>query len=221
MTETEIPVLHVAVFGATGNIGAAIVAELVARGHRVTGVPRSGADTIGLPAGVALLAGDVTDPRRVAEVARGKDAVVSAIGPRFGSDEVPPFVAAAHGLIGGLRLVGVERLLVVGGAGSLEVAPEVQAVDSPDFPEAYKPNALAQREALEVYRTVDDLAWTYVSPAAEIGPGRHVGDYQVGHSQMLFDDNGASSISYGDYADGVVDCIEQDAHLRERITLAD
>jgi len=212
--------LDIALFGATGRIGSAIAEELVARGHRVTGITRTGTAGIEAPAGIELRAGDASDPHGVGELVRGMDAAVSAIGPRSGSDEIQPFVAAAHGLIEGLRLAGVRRLVVVGGAGSLEVAPGVEAVDSPGFPEAYRANALAQRQALEVYRTAEDLEWTYVSPAAEIGPGDHTRDYQLGHSQMLFDENGVSRISYADYADGVVDCIEQGIHLGERITLA-
>jgi putative NADH-flavin reductase len=221
MMEAEIPSLRVVVFGATGHIGAAIASELTARGHLVTGYSRSGSASPELPFGIELRTGDVTDPQVVADAVRGHDAVVSAIGPRTVSEGTQLFVAAAHGLVAGLRQAGVSRLLVVGGAGSLEVAPGVQAVDTPDFPEAYRPAALAQRDALEVYRHVDDLDWTYVSPAAEIGPGAHTRDYQLGHNQMLFDDDGVSRISYADYADGVVDCIEQGIHLRERITLAD
>lgn len=213
--------MHVALFGATGTIGSAIAEELVARGHRVTGITRSGAPRNGPQTGIDLRAGDVTEPATVAELVRGTDAVVSAIGPKRGSDEPQPFVAAAHGLIQGLRQARVRRLVVVGGAGSLEVAPGVEALDAPGFSEAAKPNARAQRQALEVYRTVEDLDWTYVSPAAEIGPGDHTRDYQLGHNQMLFDEHGLSRISYRDYADGVVDCIEQGIHLRERITLAD
>ena len=218
--------MDIALFGATGRIGSAIAEELVARGHRVTGITRTGTAGIEAPAGIELRAGDASDPHGVGELVRGMDAAVSAIGPRSGSDEIQPFVAAAHGLIEGLRLAGVRRLVVVGGAGSLEVEakPPVAAcvcpVDSPGFPEAYRANALAQRQALEVYRTAEDLEWTYVSPAAEIGPGDHTRDYQLGHSQMLFDENGVSRISYADYADGVVDCIEQGIHLGERITLA-
>jgi hypothetical protein len=157
----------------------------------------------------------------VAAAAHGRDAVISAIGPKVGAAEAQPFLAAARGLVGGVRLAGLSRLLVVGGAGSLEVAPGIQAVDTPDFPAAYKPNALAQREALEFYRTVDDLDWTYISPAAEIGPRPHVKDYQLGHHLMLFAEDGASHIGYADYADGVVDCLEQGTHRREQITLAD
>jgi len=213
--------MDVVVFGATGNIGRAIVAELVARDHQVTGISRSGVARADLPAGVDLRAGDVTDPTEVSEAVRGRDAVISAIGPASGSDETQPFVAAAHGLVEGVRRAGVSRLLVVGGAGSLEVAPGVQAVDAPDFPEAYRPNALAQREALQFYRTVDDLDWTYISPAAEIAPRPPTKDYQLGHHLMLFAEDGSSHIGYADYADGVVDCLEQRTHLREQITLAD
>jgi len=213
--------MDVVLFGATGNIGRAIAAELVARDHSVTGVTRSGGSGVAPWPGAVLRAGDVTDPASVTEVVAGSDAVISAIGPGSGSDRPQPFVAAAHALITGTRQAGVRRLLVVGGAGGLEVAPGRQAVDSPDFPEAYRANALAQREALEVYRTVDDLDWTYVSPAAEIGAGPHIGDYQIGHDRMLYAEDGKSHISYADYADGVVDCLEQGTHLRERITLAD
>jgi putative NADH-flavin reductase len=215
------PLLNVAVFGATGSIGRAISAELVARGHRVVGVTRTETGQDKLPYGVEVGIGDATDPRDVTRSVQGHDAVISAIGPTFGSGQPQPFVAAAHALVEGLRLAGLRRLLVVGGAGGLEVAPGIQAADTPEFPEAYKPNALAQREALEYYRTVDDLDWTYLSPASEIGPGDHVGDYQLGHNLMLYDDRGISRISYADFADGVVDCLEQGTHLRERITLAD
>jgi putative NADH-flavin reductase len=221
MAGLDPPTLDVVVFGATGNIGSAIASELVARGHRVTGVSRHGTDRGALPGAVQLRSGDATDPEAVAVLARGADAVVSAIGPGRGIDEAPPFTAAAEGLIGGLRRAGTRRLVVVGGAGSLEVAPGLQAVDAPDFPEASRPQALAQRDALEVYRTVEDLDWTYVSPAAAIGPGPHTRDYQIGHHQMLYDEHGVSRISYGDFADGVVDCVEQGTHRREQITLAD
>jgi putative NADH-flavin reductase len=212
--------MRVALFGATGSIGSAIARELVARGHQVTAITRSGATDPALPDGVVAEQGDATDPASVAGAVAGHDAVVSAIGPRFGSGDPQPFVAAARALVAGARSAGIRRLIVVGGAGSLEVAPGLQAVDSPGFPEAYRANALAQREALAVYRSVDDLDWTYVSPGAEIGPGDHIGDYQIGHDRMLFDEQGVSAIGYADYADGVVDCLEQGTHLRERITLA-
>jgi putative NADH-flavin reductase len=213
--------MDVVLFGATGNIGSAIAEELVAREHRVKGITRSGSALGPARAGVELVRGDATDVAGVAASVHGYDAVVSAIGPAFGSGEPQPFVAAAHGLVEGVRTAGVARLLVVGGAGSLEVAPGVQAVDQPGFPEAHRSNALAQREALEFYRTVEDLDWTYVSPAAVIGPGAHIGDYQLGHVLMLFAEDGSSHISYADYADAVVDCLEQGTHLRERITVAD
>ena len=97
------------------------------------------------------------------------------------------------------------------------MAPGVQAVDAPDFPEAYRPNALAQREALQFYRTVDDLDWTYISPAAEIGPTTVAEALAKAGAKT----DSIADIGYADYADGVVDCLEQRTHLREQITLAD
>jgi hypothetical protein len=147
--------------------------------------------------------------------------VISAIGPAFGSGKAQPILAAAHALVVGLRLADVSRLLVVGGDGSLVVAHGVQAVDVPGDPELCRPIPLAQREALESYRTVDDLDWTYVSPVEEIGSRPHRGDYQLGHRLMLFSEDGSSHIGYAEGADGVVDCLEHGVHRRERITLAD
>jgi putative NADH-flavin reductase len=144
--------MNVVLFGATGNIAAAIAEELVVRGHQVKGITRSGSVPGRARAGIELERGDATDAAGVAGWVQGYDVVVSAIGPAFGSGEPQPFVATAHGLAEGVRTAGIARLLVVGGAGSLELAPGVQAVDQPGFPEAYKANALAQREALEFYR---------------------------------------------------------------------
>ena len=110
--------MDVVLFGASGNIGGAIAAELIARGHSVTGVTRSGGSGSAHRAGLTVRTGDVTDPTFVAEQARGTDAVISAVGPRFGSGQPHPFVAAARGLVTGLRRAGVRRLLVVGGAGA-------------------------------------------------------------------------------------------------------
>jgi putative NADH-flavin reductase len=211
--------MKVLVFGAGGNIGRAITAELLSRGHTVTGASRSGA-----PAGeldVPMIQGDAADAATVARLAQGHDAVVAAIGPKPGA-AVPEgaFSGPAHGLIEGLRTAGVRRLLVLGGAGSLEVAPGQRVVDAPDFPDAWKPNALDQAEALDIYRTVGDLDWTYVSPAAVIGPGERTGTYRIGGDQLLVDASGQSRISIPDYAAGFVDELEKGNAIRRRITVA-
>ncbi|MCA2223182.1 NAD(P)-dependent oxidoreductase [Nonomuraea aurantiaca] len=199
--------MKILLFGATGMVGQRIAAELATRGHEVTGVSRSGS-----------VKGDVRD---AATLGRGHDAVICAISPpRDGSEPEGPFLDAHRALIDGVRAAGVGRLIVVGGAGSLEAAPGVDLVDTPGFPEIYKKEALAQRSALGLYREVGDLDWTYVSPAAEIAPGERTGHYRVGGDQVLADAEGNSRISAEDYAIAIADEVEKGEHPRRRITVA-
>src|SRR6185312_11241035 len=128
---------------------------------------------------------------------------------------------AARALIEGATRAHVSRLIVVGGAGSLEVAPGVRLVDAPGFPEEYKAESLDQADALAVYRgSAGNLDWTYISPAAEIGPGTRTGRYRTGNDALLTDANGKSFISYEDYAKAVLDEIEHPTHSRARMTVA-
>ncbi|GAA2133890.1 NAD(P)H-binding protein [Kitasatospora kazusensis] len=211
--------MKILLFGATGSIGSVVAAELVARGHEVTGVTRSG--PTGGEAGLRLVAGDVTDPGQVAELAAGKDLVASAVGPRVGQeDDREVLIGATEGLIEGLRRSGVKRLVVLGGAGGLLTAPGVRVVDSPHFPELWKANALAQIEALARYREVDDLDWTYISPAQLIEPGERTGRYRTGGDHLLTDPDGRSRISIADYAIAFADRIERGDALRTRISVA-
>ena len=114
----------------------------------------------------------------------------------------------------------MRRLLVVGGAGSLEVAPQKRLLDTPDFPEDWKPEAIAHTEALDYYRSVEDLDWTVVSPAAFTHPGERTGRYRLGGDQLLVDDNGNSEVSAEDYAIAIADLLETGGRERERITVA-
>lgn len=196
--------MNIVVFGATGMVGTRIAAELEQRGHTVTAATRATGT-------------DVTDPASVAAAADGADAVVSAISAR-GVDFTLSDVASS--LVQGLRQAGVRRLVIVGGAGSLEVAPGQRLVDTPDFHPEWKPEAIAQADALERYRTVDDLDWTYVSPAALIQPGTRTGKYRLGGDTLLVDEHGHSEISAEDYAIAVADLLEADSHHRERVTAA-
>ncbi|MET8865070.1 NAD(P)-dependent oxidoreductase [Nonomuraea sp. NPDC004580] len=200
--------MKILVFGATGMVGQRIAAELRDRGHEVTGVSRSGGPVKG-------------DVRDTAALAPGHDAVVSAIAPpRDGTEPEPPFIEANKALIDGLRVAGVRRLIVVGGAGSLQVAPGQDLVDTPEFPEIYKKEALAGRTLLRLYREVDDLDWTFVSPAAEIAPGERTGVFRVGGDTLLSDEQGRSFISAEDYAVAIADELEKNAGVRKRICVA-
>jgi uncharacterized protein len=196
--------MKIVLFGATGMVGSPIAHELEQRGHDVAAATRSN--------GV-----DVTDPGAVAAATAGADAVVSAISARGVGYTLAD---VARSLIEGLRRSGARRLVVVGGAGSLEVAPGVRLLDTPDFHEEWKPEALQHAEALEVYREVDDLDWTFVSPAAYIHPGERKGRYQLGGDQLVVDENGASEISAEDYAIAIADLVEQGNHARQRISVA-
>ena len=212
--------MKILTFGASGAIGREITAELLRRGHSVVAVTRAGAPIDGLD--IQVVQGDAADPASVATLAQGVDSVVSAVGPRRGSEnDEESLVGAARGLVEGLRMAGTRRLVVVGGAGSLEVAPGQRLVDTPDFHPAWRPTALAHAKALdEVYRAADDLDWTYVSPAALIESGERTGSYRTGGDQLLTDEAGNSRITIGDYAIAIADMVESGDAVRRRITVA-
>lgn len=211
--------MQIAVFGASGTIGQRITQEALFRGHQVKAIVRDPARPPLAQPRLTIAVGDILDSARVAQTIAGSDVVVSAIGPA-GSESVQVLLDAAHALIEGLTQAGVKRLVVVGGAGSLEVAPGIQLVDTPDFPEALKALALAHREALEVYRSAEHLAWTYVSPALFLAPGERTGAYRVALDQLLTNDKGESRISAEDYAGALLDEIEAPRFVRQRFTVA-
>src|SRR5690242_15856357 len=215
--------MKVVVIGATGNIGRRIVQEALSRGHEVVGAVRDPAAVESPDPRVRLVKGDATDPDDVARIVRGADAVVSAISPRPNARGLPApsLVANVRALIRGLRTAGVNRVLYVGGASSLEVAPGKALADQPDFPEVYKAEAREGRESLAVWRTdADGLEWTYLSPAAEIGAGRRMGTYRTTGDRLLTDAAGKSFISFEDYRVAVLDELEHPRHLRERFGVA-
>lgn len=209
--------MKIALIGATGHIGRHIAAEALRRGHEVTALLRPGS---ALPAGLDGASGTAVslgDADALAAAVRGHDAIASAFGPR---GEARELATVTQALLEAARQGGVSRLVVVGGAGSLEVAPGVQLVDTPGFPEAYKPHALAHREALGVLKAADDIRRTFYAPAAEIGPGERRGGFQAGGRGLLTGADGHSRISYADYAEAFVDELEHPARVRDVATVA-
>ncbi|MFD5764006.1 NAD(P)-dependent oxidoreductase [Streptomyces sp. NPDC127044] len=181
-------------------------------------VSRSGQSPV---PGVTATAADASDTAKVTELVAGADVVVSAcVPPRDGTDPRGPFLALNTALVEAARAAGVRRLVIVGGAGSLEVAPGQAVVDQPGFPEAVLAEARAHSDVLDFYRTVDDLDWTYISPAADIAPGARTGAFRLGGDQLLTDDHGNSRISAEDYAIALVDELETPAHPRARMSVA-
>src|SRR5687768_6390835 len=215
--------MTIVLFGATGNIGQRIAKEALDRRHEVIGVVREPAKVKTPDPRMTLLQGDATDRASVAALGHGADAIVSAISPRPNARGLaaPSLRAAARALIEGSREAGVKRLVVVGGAGTLEVKPGVRLMDTPGFPEMFKPEAQEGAEALEVFRNEDDgLDWTFMSPAAEIIPGERTGRYRTTHDEYLADANGRSVISFDDYAVALLDELERPRHLRRRFGVA-
>jgi uncharacterized protein len=210
--------LKIALFGATGTIGSRIAAEAARRGHHVTALSRHPERAAAGHANVHAARGDLHDAASVAEAVRGHDAIASAYGP--GSGDVGAVETVTKALVDGARAAGVKRLVVVGGAGSLEVAPGKQLVDTEGFPDAYKAVALAHRTALGYYRTVTDLDWTFFSPAALIAPGERTGSFRTGADTLIADAAGNSRISAEDYAIAFVDEIEQGRFVRQIATVA-
>jgi putative NADH-flavin reductase len=196
--------MRIVLFGASGMIGSRIASELEERGHDVVVASRS--------SGV-----DATDPAAVAAASAGTDAIVLAVSAREGTYTL---MDVAQSLIEGAARGGVQRLIVVGGAGSLEVAPGVRLVDTPEFPDEFRAEALEGAESLEIYRGSDGLEWTYVSPAAYIHPGERTGRYRLGGDQLLVAENGTSEISAEDYAIAIADLLEKGDHSRERVSVA-
>lgn len=205
--------MRIAVYGGTGRVGSAIVAEATGRGHDVLVVSRR--EPVGaLPADASWKQGDASDAATVAKLATDVDAVVSAIGPSREPDGDPfAFAGLVRGLV---EAIGSTRLVVVGGAGSLLDASGVRLVDTEGFPEAYRTEALASAEALEVLRASDALVdWTFLSPAPVIDEGERTGSYRLGSDQPV-----GTFISFADFALALVDELERPAHRRARFTVA-
>jgi hypothetical protein len=162
---------------------------------------------------------DITNAADIARVAAGHDAVVSAIGPGAAGD-ASVIVSAARALIEGLTGTGPKRLVAVGGAGTLEIRPGVQRLDTAEYPEIYRASGYAQRQALSLYRA-STLDWTYLSPPVIIEAGERTGGYRTGDDQVVYDASGRSRISMEDFAVALLDELETPRHARARFTVAD
>lgn len=198
----------VALIGASGNAGSRILKELSDRGHSVTAIARDPGRIAALPH-VTAVRGDLYDRAALAALLKGHDAVISAV---FFTASDPDL------LIGAVRDAGVARYLVVGGAGSLEVAPGQRLLDQPDFPAAYHPEASGGAAFLDKLRGATDLEWTFLSPSAMFVPGERTGQFRLGDDQLLSNEAG-SSISFEDYAVALVDELETPRHVRARFTV--
>ncbi|HEY0105620.1 MAG TPA: NAD(P)H-binding protein [Rhizomicrobium sp.] len=202
--------MKVAVIGATGNIGTKIVSELLSRGHSVTVIARN-TDKAPTGANIAVKTGDAADVDATAALLKGHDAVVSSA--PFAPGLSPAIIAA-------VKASGVKRYIMVGGAGSLEVAPGKMLKDTLTLPEPVRKILDEAAENLKRLREETGLDWSFFSPAAEIGPGERTGKFRLGGDQLVSDADGKSRISYDDYAIALVDELEQGKHIQKRFTIA-
>jgi uncharacterized protein len=211
--------MKIALIGATGFIGSGLLAEALSRGHTVTalvGRPERLAPANGLTA----VGADVLDTEKLARQLAGHDAVISAFSGHAQQDVRGYYGRGIESIIAAVKQAKVPRLLMVGGAGSLEVAPGVQVVDTPGFPEQWKASALGARDTLERLRGEAALDWTLLSPAAVIEPGERTGKFRIGGDQLLTDAQGNSRISVQDYAVAMLDELEHPAHTGKRFSVA-
>lgn len=201
--------MKIALIGVSGRVGSRLLAELLRRGHSVTGIARDIA-AVPVQPRLQMKVGDATNASALAPVLAGHDAVISAT--RFVTSDPKTLVAA-------VTQAGVKRLLVVGGAGSLEVAPGQALVDTLDFPAAYKAEAVAGQKFLAALRAEQHLDWTFLSPSIEFAPGTRTGTFRLGGDEVLFDAHARSWISMEDFAIAFVDELEQPRHSRQRFTV--
>lgn len=202
--------MNVVVYGATGKSGKEIVKELLSRGHRVTGVSRH-ADKLKEVPGITPKVDDLSNVDEIAKTIEGAGVVVNAYAPP--PDNTDALVDVVKRQIEAVKKAGRPRLLVVGGAGLLEVAPGVTLIKSGYLPAEYLPIATSHEKALAVLRA-SDINWTYLSPGAYFVPGERTGKFRLGTKELVANANGESKISFPDYAIALVDEIEKPAHQR-------
>jgi uncharacterized protein len=212
--------MKIALIGATGFVGTEVLKELLSRGHQVTALARTPSK---LPAqlGLKVVKADALDAAQVAAAVEGHDAVIDSYNPGWSEPRIHDmFLEGTRAIVDGVKRSGVKRVLIVGGAGSLFVAPGVQLVDTPHFPAEYKQGALAAREALNQIRNESALDWTFLSPAALLAPGPRTGKFRIGADELLMDGDKPAGLSVADLAVAIVDELETPKHIRKRFTAA-
>jgi uncharacterized protein len=207
--------MKVVVYGATGNAGKEIVKELLARGHQVTAVARN-PDSLKASPGLTVKTDDLSNVDAIAAIIQGADAVVTAYAPP--PDNPDALVDVTRREIEAVKKAGNLRLLVVGGAGLLEVAPGVTLIKSGHLPPQYLPIAESHEKALVVLRA-SNINWTYLSPAAFFIPGERTGHFRLGTKELIADSKGESKISFADYAIALVNEIEKPQHERSSFSV--
>ena len=216
--------MKIALIGASGFVGSAVLKEALDRGHEVTAIARHPEKIAIENTNLKKVKANALNADEVAEAVKEHDAVINAYNPGWANPNIyNEFLQGAQTIQEGVKKSGVKRLFAIGGAGSLFVAPDVQLVDSPEFPQAWKQGALAARDYLNIIKKENDLDWTFLSPAIEMHQGtsgQRKGSYRKGLDNPVFNEHGRSIISVEDMAIAIIDEIENPEHIRQRFTVA-
>lgn len=214
--------MKIAIIGATGFVGENIVKEAVSRGLDVTAMARN-IDKLNID-NVKKISVDVYDKEALAETLKGFDVVLSAFNSGWNNPNIyDDFMKGSRNIQDAVKIAGVKRLIVVGGAGSLYVDENTQLIDTDEFPEEFKLGASGARDYLNELKSEKDLDWVFFSPAIEMNPtiktGR-TGKYRLGKDQPVFNENNQSILSVEDLAVVLLDEVKNPKHHQERFTAA-
>jgi putative NADH-flavin reductase len=214
--------MKIALIGATGFVGSAILKEALDRGLQVTAIARH-PEKLQAQNNLTIVKGDVMDYEKLSEILAGNDAVVSAYNPGWSNPDIyNEFLKGSQSIQEAVKKSGIKRYIAIGGAGSLFIAPGKQLIDTPEFPAEWKPGALSARDYLNILKEEKELDWTFLSPAIEMNegnPGERKGVYRTGLENPVFDSNQRSYISVYDLAMAIVDELENPKHIRQRFTV--
>lgn len=215
--------MKIAVIGASGFVGKHLVSELVNRKHSIKAFARN-TENILAHENVAKIALDANDVEKLAANLADVDVVVSAYNAGWTNPNLyDDFLKGSKSIQEATKKAGVKRLIMIGGAGSLQATPEIQIVDTPEFPAEIKPGALAARDYLNILKEETELDWTFFSPAPEMHPGTsgvRKGTYRLGTDYPVADEHGRSVLSVEDVAVVIADEVEQPKHIKQRFTAA-
>lgn len=215
-------IMKIALIGATGFVGSAVLKEALDRGIQVTAIARH-PEKLQAQNNLKVVKCDVMDSAKLSEILKGNDVIVNAFNAGWANPDIyNDFLKGSRSIQNAVKKSGVKRYIVVGGAGSLYVAPNVQLVDTSQFPAEWKPGALAARDYLDILKKENELEWTFLSPAIEMSPGtphERKGIYRTGLDNPVFDANHKSTISVEDFAVAIVDEAENPKHIRVRFTV--
>lgn len=212
--------MKIAIIGATGFVGSAILNELADRKHEITAIARTPKDTVN----AKWIAADIFNIDALAETLKGNDVVVNAYNPGWTNPNIyNDAIAGAKAIQEAVKKSGVQRFITIGGAGSLYIAPNVQLIDTPEFPKDIYDGANAAREYLNIIKEEKELDWAFFSPAIEMHQGTktgRTGKYRLGLENPVFNEEQRSILSVEDLAVVIADEIENPKHHQVRFTAA-